>query len=167
MAGLKECKGCGKEISKNAKVCPHCGEPAPKKTSLLTWLVLILFIVGIFNLGNNTSTSSRSSSTPASKTPKQLAKGLVSIEKFSWMKQGFGNVMEASFTVKNDSKYTIKDIEIECNHYSKSGTRIDSNTRTIYDVVKPNSTKNFRNFNMGFIHDQANTSRCGIIDFSI
>ena len=166
MAGLIKCKGCGEEISKNAKVCPHCGEPAPKKTSLLTWLVLILFIVAIFNI-DTTNTSSSSSYTSTPKTPKELARDLISIEKFTWSKEGFGNIMEASFKIKNDSKYAVKDIKIECDHYSKSSTKIDSNTRTIYDVVKPNSIKTFSNFNMGFIHDQANTSRCGIIDFSI
>ncbi len=31
MAHLKVCKECGKEVSKNAKVCPHCGEPKPVK----------------------------------------------------------------------------------------------------------------------------------------
>jgi len=162
MAGLTKCKGCGNEISKNAKVCPNCGEPAPKKTSFLTWLVLILFIIGIFNIDTTTTGSSS-----APKTAKELARELVSIEKFNWSKEGFGNIMEASFKIKNDSKYTIKDIEIECDHYSKSGTKIDSNTRTIYDIVKPNSTRRFSKFNMGFIHSQVDTSRCGIIDFKI
>lgn len=46
---LIKCKGCGKEISKKAKVCPECGEPVPKKTSIATWLVLIMFILIVVN----------------------------------------------------------------------------------------------------------------------
>lgn len=55
MGKMIKCKGCGEEISKKAKICPKCGEPAPKKTSLLTWLVGILFIVALINYGNNNS----------------------------------------------------------------------------------------------------------------
>jgi len=44
MAKLIKCASCGAEISKKAKICPHCGEPAPKKTSLITWFVLFLFL---------------------------------------------------------------------------------------------------------------------------
>ena len=65
MGKLVKCKGCGAGISKNAKVCPHCGEPAPKKTSLLTWLVLILFIIGIFGGMPDTSSSSSSKTNTA------------------------------------------------------------------------------------------------------
>ena len=53
MAKLIKCAGCGAEISKKAKTCPHCGEPVPKGTSLMTWLVLILFVI-VF-IGNITS----------------------------------------------------------------------------------------------------------------
>ena len=164
MAKLIKCKSCGEDISKNAKVCPKCGEPTPKKTSLVTWLVLILFIVFIANY-NNDSTSS--SNKPRTLTPKEQARKLVSIEKYNWSTGGFGNILEADLTIKNDSKYTIKDIEITCNHYAKSGTKIDSNTRTIYDIVKSKSKKTFYKFNMGFIHSQAEKSGCVVSDFKI
>lgn len=62
--GLIKCKACGEKISSNAKSCPKCGEPAPKKTSLLTWLVLILIIIGIFGslIPENSSSSSTTTS---------------------------------------------------------------------------------------------------------
>ena len=37
---LVRCKACGNSISPKATACPNCGEPLPKRTSLLTWLVL-------------------------------------------------------------------------------------------------------------------------------
>jgi len=86
---------------------------------------------------------------------------------FSWRKEGFGSIMEADFTIVNNSEEDIKDIEIQCNHYAKSGTKIDSNSRTIYEVIKANSKRSFKNFNMGFMHDQANSSYCHINDFSL
>ena len=70
MAKLIKCAGCGAEISKKAKTCPHCGEPAPKETSLLTWLVLILFVLGIFGSMSPDSSSSSSSSSSVDKQEK-------------------------------------------------------------------------------------------------
>lgn len=42
MAKLIKCTACGKEISRNAKSCPNCGQPK-KKTSLFSWFVAICF----------------------------------------------------------------------------------------------------------------------------
>lgn len=79
MGKLIKCSGCGAEISKKAKTCPHCGEPAPKETSLLTWLVLILFVIGIFGsiLPDSNSSSASSSSrtnTTGTTVPKKPTK---------------------------------------------------------------------------------------------
>lgn len=159
MAMIK-CKGCSKEISSNAKVCPHCGEPAPKKTSLAVWLVVgVLVIMGI-----NGSIGGLSETAPS---PKEEAKNLVKIEKYDWEKGGFGNVLKADFVIKNDSEYTVKDIEIICDHYGKSGTKIDSNKRVINDIVEAKSTITFKKFNMGLINSQVDQSSCEISDFQI
>ena len=40
---LTKCKVCGKEISKNAKLCPHCGEPL-RKRSLFALSLAIGFV---------------------------------------------------------------------------------------------------------------------------
>lgn len=47
---LTKCKECGTEISKKAKQCPGCGAPAKKKTSLVTWLVLVMVAVGAYGV---------------------------------------------------------------------------------------------------------------------
>jgi hypothetical protein len=86
---------------------------------------------------------------------------------FTWTKTGFDNVMEANFTVQNNSDYTVKDLEITCRHSASSGTVIDSNVRTIYQVVKPHSKKRFPQFNMGLIHSQAVRSGCAITDLAV
>ena len=163
MASMVKCKACGVDISKNAKVCPQCGEPAPKKTSLATWLFLgFIVLIGI---GMSNNSSSGSSSAPL--TPKEEAKTQVKLENFEWGTSGFGSVMMADFKIKNDSKYLIKDIEITCTHTAKSGTVIDSNKRVIYDSVEAGKTKKIKNFNMGFINSQVNQSSCEITDFQI
>lgn len=46
MAKLTQCKDCGHNISKNANSCPNCGAKN-KRTSILTWLVLIFIGIPI------------------------------------------------------------------------------------------------------------------------
>jgi hypothetical protein len=156
---------CTKEISTDAKVCPHCGKKVGMSTvsgCLVVFLVLIG--IGVVMSGVNHSETGGVSTPTAS--PKSTALAQVNLD-FKARKVGFDNVLEADFTVKNSSNYDIKDLEIKCRDFAKSGTEIDSNTRTIYDVVKAHSTRKFVNFNMGLIHSQAAKSSCGISDLSI
>jgi hypothetical protein len=91
----------------------------------------------------------------------------VSLVLDSWTKGGFDSVMIANFTVKNPTKYSVKDISVTCTHYAASGTEIDSNTRTIYEMVKAKDQKRIREFNMGFIHSQTQRTRCQIDDLAV
>jgi RNA polymerase subunit RPABC4/transcription elongation factor Spt4 len=164
---LKPCKECGREISTEAKACPHCGKTSPTgaKTSWLAagcLIIIILFIVGIISISNDSTNGARSSSpTPSSR--RELALQQVKLD-FTWHKDGFENVMIATFTIKNPTTFTIKDIEITCEHSGPSGTKIDSNVRTIYEVFPPKKTRRIVDFNMGFIHSQATSSSCAITD---
>jgi hypothetical protein len=158
----KKCKYCAMMIPKDAKICPHCrktlGWTLPAK--IFAGFFLLIVINAAMNSGNNSSTSTTLS---PSLSPKEEALSAVKL-KYEWGKAGFDNVMEANFTIENQSKYDVKDIEIKCTHFAKSGTVIDSNTRTIYDIVKAKSKKRFDKFSMGFIHSQANSSACEITD---
>jgi len=86
---------------------------------------------------------------------------------YAWDKGGFGSIMQGDFKVHNNSAYSIKDIEITCEHFSKSDTNIDSNDRVIYEVVESKSNKVFNDFNMGFIHSQVDSTNCSITDFEV
>jgi hypothetical protein len=68
---LKPCKECGREISTEAKLCPHCGKTSPTgtRTSPLAMGCLVLMVlVLIFSLFDNTVTPSRPSP-PAQAVP--------------------------------------------------------------------------------------------------
>jgi len=86
------------------------------------------------------------------------------ILKYHWWTEDDDNIMEASFKITNPTPYAFKDFEITCNHFAPSGTKIDSNTRTIYQTIKPKSMRTIANFNMGFINTQAARSSCQITD---
>ena len=86
--------------------------------------------------------------------------------KFNWRKVGLG-LMEADFTIRNYNSVPVKDLEITCTHSAPSGTVIDRNTRTIYEVFQPHATRTIEHFNMGFIHAQAAGSGCEITDLVV
>ena len=160
------CSHCGKQVSKSARKCPGCGKLV-KKLSVIHWIGIILgglLLIGIINSPNDVPR--KESVAPSPRNIKSEIARKLELD-FSWRKEGFGSIMEADLKIINNSDEDIKDIEIQCSHYAKSGTKIDSNTRTIYEVIKANSKRSFDNFNMGFIHYQANSSSCYINDFSL
>jgi RNA polymerase subunit RPABC4/transcription elongation factor Spt4 len=149
-----QCKGCNKSVSKSAKKCPECGKKV-SNLSVIHWIgicFLTLIVIGIIN-------------SPDKKGTQPLSIEKITLEEnmqldYSWTKEGFGSVMEVDFIITNNNDIDVKDIQIECNHFAKSGTEIDSNNRTIYEVVKKGSKRRYPNFNMGFMHSQAVNSSC-------
>jgi hypothetical protein len=91
----------------------------------------------------------------------------IRIENFNWSKGGFDNIMLADFVFKNDNDFPVKDLTVECIHSAPSGTKIDENTRTIYEVVPAHGSKRMLKFNMGFIHSQVERSSCHITDYQL
>ena len=78
---------------------------------------------------------------------------------------GFGTVMMADFTITNNTKARVKDIEVRCNGYSETGTKIDTNVRTIYKAISPGTSIKVNQFNMGFIGTNVQTTRCSTTSF--
>lgn len=61
---LVKCRECGEQVSTSAKSCPKCGAKPPRRTSLLTWIVLVfvIFMAYVAIQTRTTSTSSGNSS---------------------------------------------------------------------------------------------------------
>ena len=97
---------------------------------------------------------------------KALALSKISISDWSWQTPG-DIVMIADFTFRNGNPFYVKDLKVLCVHTAPSGTVIDWNTRTIYEIVPAYGSKSVRQFNMGLIHSQAQSSSCKIIDFEM
>lgn len=166
---LVKCKECDHEISDKASTCPQCGAPqenkpkeieepkGPKQYSLGGLLMLIAFVWFIWSMINGVTETKT-----AVHDPIQQAINKLKLD-FTWRTTTGNAFMEANFTINNKGSRAVKDIEITCRHSAKSGTFIDKNTRTIYDVVKANTTKTFEKFDMGLIRDQVESSSCKII----
>lgn len=78
---LVKCKECGEKISTKAESCPSCGAKPPKKTSMVTWLVLVLVIFVVYSAIQSPSTS-RSKDDDVSEKNKSPSKSQVS--KSAW-----------------------------------------------------------------------------------
>ncbi len=87
----------------------------------------------------------------------------VELDKFSGTKDGL--LFVGTFTFANKGTVDVKDIRVTCTHYGPSGTAIDHNSRTIYEIVRANSSKTVRGFNMGIVHSQAVSSSCAVTDY--
>ena len=68
----------------------------------------------------------------------------------------------SSVIVKNNTKEDIKDFEIVCGSYAESGTRIDSNTREQFKIIKAGQSLTLGTVDMGFLRNQVKQVGCGI-----
>jgi RNA polymerase subunit RPABC4/transcription elongation factor Spt4 len=177
---MKACKECKKEISTEAKICPNCGKKNPTSSfSVLKWIGVALvgfFVLGIIIEANKSpeqkaadavaraEREAKRAEEKAKVDPKTEALNSVKLEKLNWYKGGFGSTMMLDATIKNDGSRDVKDIKIECTHYSNSGTRIDSNKSIVFELVKAKKSFLLKEFNMGFIHSQASSTSCQITD---
>jgi hypothetical protein len=97
----------------------------------------------------------------------QIVRQNFTLERFSWRKEAFDTIMIADFTFNNKNSFDIKDVDVKCDDSAESGTIIDTNDRVIYQLFRGNSKHTVDGFNMGFIHSQAKSSGCSIVDFRI
>ena len=153
---LIKCKECNETISNKAKVCPQCGAPVPKSRTFWKVLLAVIVLYAIFGPALKESSTNRGTSfvsAPIPKVDKVTLKYRVVTRKFA---------LRVNFEIINNNPFPVKDVEIDCVHYAKSGTKIDSNSRTIYDIIPANSQSNFPKFNMGIVHIQAHETKCEI-----
>lgn len=166
---LIKCKECGTDVSSKAEACPKCGAKVKAKGMGCGTLIAVGFFIFIIASAHSPSkkTGSSSSSSPPPPDPKNEAIEQLEMNKFSWSKGGFNNVMMINITFVNKGKRNVKDIELTCEHSSNSATRIDSNKRVIYEVVSAGKSKTIKEFNMGIIHSQAVMTNCSVTDLVV
>lgn len=154
---FKNCRACNNLTSKTALRCPKCGASARKlslgKVAGIGFLVLV--VLAIFGQSPDKHEAAKPAAAPT----------LVTLD-YEWRTKLGGSIMEADIAIRNGSDAPIKDVRIECNHFAPSGTKIDSNSRTIYEIVRAHETLRKSDVNMGFINSQAKSSTCVIAKFT-
>ncbi len=169
---LTQCRECGKPVSKQAPNCPNCGAPVKKETSFLVKLLIFILLFPVIMsvlAGMLSSSLSRRAAERREHpvTADDQVRSQLGIAEWTFYRVAGGSIMEATFVVTNTSPYDVKDLKIECVHSAPSGTQIDSNTRTVYEIIKAGETRAFTNVNMGFIHSQVASSSARIRSFTV
>lgn len=103
----------------------------------------------------------------ATRFPRDFAAAETKLVDFSWEKGGFGTVMMAKFTIRNESPVDLADFKIVCQHYDANGVVIDQNAGTAFGIAKAHATIRITNINMGFLNPQSGTSRTSKTDCEI
>lgn len=171
--GMKACKECGNNISTKADKCPHCGFKN-KKSSTLFVLILVLIIAWSFSKVfestppplNPTTAIAGVQVAPTPPSPYDQAAKDLKLD-FDWRTAGRNDVMIADIKIKNNSKYTVKDIIIKCTLYANSGTMLGKSEKTVYEILKPGKGFSLKNANMGFINPQTASASCRIPNFEL
>ncbi len=99
--------------------------------------------------------------------PQEFASAETKLVDFTWEKGGFGTVMIANFTIRNDSPVDVADFKIQCQRYDAGGVVLDQNAGTAFGIVKAHATARISNVNMGFLNTQSGNSRTTKTDCQI
>lgn len=103
----------------------------------------------------------------AMRFPQEFMSAETKLVDFTWEKGGFGTVMIANFTIRNDSPVDVADFKIRCQHYDSSGVVLDQNAGTAFGIVKAHATARIPNVNMGFLNSQSGNPRTTKTDCEI
>ena len=114
----------------------------------------------------NAARASLEAAHPAPPDPTQIALKEVKLD-FDWDKVGFENVLELNVRITNPTARAIKDVQITCDGYAESGTKIDHNVRTLYVQVPAKGKKSVEKFNMGFLNTQVKRVGCAIVNLTV
>ena len=146
---LVKCKECNEEISSKAKVCPKCGAKPPKKTSLFTWLVLIIIVFVIYSVSQSSTkvtTKAKSSTSPKTDVVKKTPVKKIAPPKPSWSTTTSKDEMTGAFSAYAHSPraYPSKKMSFPYSDvHSWMGIGCDSKSEWVYFGFNtaPNLTK--------------------------
>ena len=80
-----------------------------------------------------------------------------------WWAGGLGNVAMADLTVTNGNELTVRDVEIACEAFAKSGARLGALRYTVHDVVPAGGSIVAQQASLGLIDQQTESLRCGVV----
>jgi hypothetical protein len=95
----------------------------------------------------------------AIRSPDGFAAAETRLVDFTWERGGFGTVMIANFTIRNESPIDIANPKLHCNRATEDGVVLDQNDGTAYGIIRAHSTARIANVNMGFLSSEAGSSK--------
>lgn len=142
---IKKCKECGKEVSSQAKQCPHCGAPQPKSVGiggiLLALFVGYIIYAAMSGGGGSGSTSAATSSTSTYSAPEPQTPPL---EVQSWRCDKEHGYVFVRGEVKNVSSLKLENVVAVGEFRTKGGDLVKSEDALLdYNPIMPGQTSPF------------------------
>ena len=85
----------------------------------------------------------------------------VRIAGFNWSKAV--GVMQANLTIESALPFALKEVEVACAQFARSGVEIESSRRTIAEAVPAGGRLRIEALNIGPIHPEAGSSGCRVV----
>jgi hypothetical protein len=102
---------------------------------------------------------------PAAAEPRpENPERFVRIAAFTWSKAVPEIVIQADLTIESALPFALKEIEVACAQFARSGVVIDSQRRTITEVLPAHGRLQVEALNIGPVHPQAGSSGCRIVN---
>ena len=113
---MKNCKDCGKEVSKSAKSCPHCGKKLKMSKGLIIFIIIVVLIFAFI----------AACSSEAGKVLEDMTstEGLVLEDGYKGEGDEYGFSFTISGHVRNESGRDIDYISITFNAFDEEGNNI-------------------------------------------
>ena len=151
---LTKCKECGKEVSKKAEACPHCGARLSAKQygcgTLIVLGVLVLILIGIFSPDTTPPTPSKneSSTTTSSRSPRTESSSRANappLELLSFRCEKEYSYVFVSGEVKNVSSQKLKNVMAVGEFRASDGSLVKSEDALIdYNPILPGQSSPFK-----------------------
>lgn len=128
-SNLTTCKTCGKEIAKNAKVCPNCGAKIKAPIYKKWWFyVIILIVIGTVSSSPSDTVSTGNSNNNSQiqedvKTPVQK-KEKFTLESHSGTYDEIGFAFYIEGTIRNNTNKEYSYVQVTFNTYDKDGAQL-------------------------------------------
>jgi hypothetical protein len=131
--------------------------------SLLVFALFGMFLLGLLSVLTVAATRNQPSDShpavaeqPKPKTPIQK----IALDNLKWHRGGFNTVAIASFTLRNDNEFGVKDVIVGCEYHAPSGTRIGVTAAPIYRYIPAHDSITVKDFNFGQVDTQASGMAC-------
>lgn len=85
----------------------------------------------------------------------------VRIAGFSWSKDAI--VIEADLTIESALSFPLKEVEVACAQFARSGVEVESSRRTIAETVPARGSLRVEALEIGEINPEAGSSGCWIV----
>ncbi len=152
---IKQCKECGKEVSSQAKQCPHCGAPQKKPFGIGRWLLIALaaFIFYALIQGNDgapvpsnaklaDAEEQASAESPAAPPPEVL--NTAPLEVKSWHCDREHDYVFVRGEVKNVTANKLENVVAVGEFRTKGGDLVKSEDALLeYNPIMPGQTSPF------------------------